>query len=42
MFTDHADEVTWCSPIASASAGMAEQGNVVGLCGPAGEDQLFS
>jgi hypothetical protein len=42
MFTDHADEVPWCSPLASASAGMAEQGNVVGLCGPAGEDQLFS
>jgi hypothetical protein len=42
MFTNHADQMPWFSPLASGGSRMSEQGNVVGLCGSAGEDQLFS
>ena len=42
MFADHADQMPWFSPLASGGSRMSEQGNVVGLCGSAGKDQLFS
>ena len=42
MFADHADQMPWFSPFAGDGSCMTEQGNVVGLCGTAGEDQLFA
>ena len=42
MFADHADQMPWLSPLACHGSCMSEEGNVVGLCGPAGEDQLFT
>ena len=41
MFADHADQMAWFSPFAGNRSCMTEQGNVVGLCSPAGEDQVI-
>ena len=42
MLADHADQMPWFASLAGDGSCMSEQGNVVGFCGPAGEDQLFA